>query len=106
VLFTDMMFKMSEFLGYDFDRVRIMRGAYYPRGNGEQEIRQRCINIGLEALLYGHAALPMKITEIPTSEETSALQATLNEKMVNAYGDDGALRVRILPDTGRKSTSK
>ena len=38
----------------------------------------------------------MKITDAPGSSEAAKLQAQLAEKMVTAYSEDGALRVRIL----------
>lgn len=73
-----------------------MRGVYYPRGHGELEERQRKILIFLERILAGDQAIPMKITEAPTSPEAAKLQAQLTEKMVTAYAEDGALKVRIV----------
>jgi len=64
-LFTELVFSMSQALGYDFDRVQIMRGVYYPRGHGEIEERQRNILISLERVLDGSQAIPMKVTEFP-----------------------------------------
>jgi hypothetical protein len=95
-LFTDLMFTMSRALGYDFDRVQIMRGAYYPRGHGENEARQRNILAGLERVLSGGQPIPMKITEAPSSPEAAALQAQLTEKMAKAYTEDGAFKVRMV----------
>src|SRR5262245_57399344 len=34
-LFTELMYSMSASLGFDFDRVQLMRNAYYPRGHEE-----------------------------------------------------------------------
>jgi hypothetical protein len=102
-LFTELVFSMSKALGFDFDRVQIMRGIYYPRGHGELEERQRNILISLERVLSGAQPIPMKVTEVPQSPEATALQATLTDKMTRAYADDGALRVRMV-DTDRPSS--
>jgi hypothetical protein len=40
----------------------------------------------------------MKLTEAPVSPEAAALQKQLTERMVNAYDQDGALKVRIRSD--------
>lgn len=98
LLFTDLIFQMSKCLGFDFDRVQIMRGVYHPRGHGEIEERQRNILIQLEKVLDGGQPIPMRIVEAPINPEAAALQATLTAKMAIAYGEDGALKVRILTD--------
>lgn len=95
LLFTELMFKMSAALGFDFDRVQIMRGVYYPRGHGELEDRQRKILVSLEQLLEGDRSLPVALTSIPTSPEAAKLQTQLTEKMTSAYTEDGALKVKI-----------
>ena len=104
-LFNDLMFAMSTALGFKFDRVQLSRGVYYPRGHGEIEERHRRILLSLERVLGGDA-IPMKITEAPGSQETAKLQVQLTERMVTAYGDDGALKVRILPDKEKTGRSK
>ncbi len=35
-LFTDLLQTMGKSLGYDFDKVKIKRGIYIPRGHGEE----------------------------------------------------------------------
>lgn len=97
-LFTELMFKMSTALGFDFDRVQIMRGVYYPRGHGELEDRQRKILIQLEQLLDGNLSLPIAVTSAPSSPEAAELQQKLAEKMTTAYAEDGALRVTIISE--------
>ena len=95
-LFTELMFQMSRCLGFDFDRVQIRRGVYYPRGHGELEERQRKILIGSERILGGEQAIPMKVTEIPTSPELVAAQVAMAERAAKAYSEDGAMKVRVV----------
>jgi hypothetical protein len=46
---------------------------------------------GLSKIIQGRESLSMKITSVPVSREA----ATLNEKMLHAYGDDGSLKVKV-----------
>lgn len=104
-LFTELVYTMSKCLGFDFDRVQIMRGAYYPRGHGELEERQRNILIRLERLLGGDGpSLPMRVTEIPTDPDLLAAQIAAMQRTSNAYDNgSGALKVCMVADTAKKT---
>src|SRR5260370_11858184 len=45
--FVELMFAMSQALGYDFDRVQIKRSAYYPIGHFNNETAQQHIQQSL-----------------------------------------------------------
>ncbi|WP_347263301.1 DUF6680 family protein, partial [Nitrobacter sp.] len=77
--FTELMFKMSDALGFDFDRVQLMRGAYYPRGHGELEERQRKILVRLEQILEGERPLPITI-DSSSSLEFAKIQTLLTAR--------------------------
>ena len=62
------------------------------------ENSQIAILHGLSKIIEGKGALPMKITEVPVSQEAAQLQATLNEKMLGTYDQDGSFKVRISND--------
>ncbi|MGM5025717.1 DUF6680 family protein [Tardiphaga sp. 862_B3_N4_1] len=96
-LLVELLSVMSTAVGYTFGKEELRRGIYYPQGRVDLEQSQLSIMHGLAMIIQGRASLPMRITEIPGSEETAKLQAALNEKMVSAYGDDGALKIRVLP---------
>lgn len=53
---------MGKSLGYDFDKVKIKRGIYYPRGHGETEADNFVIRKGFVDLLRGAKSLPIKVT--------------------------------------------
>lgn len=86
---------MSTALGYTFSEEVLRRGIYYPKGRVDLEQSQLAIMHGLSKIIQGQASLPMTITGVPGSEETARLQATLNEKMLQAYDENGALKIKV-----------
>jgi hypothetical protein len=95
---VDLLSAMSAALGYRYSSEELRRGIYYPQGNVEREQAQLGILHGLRAIMEGRVSLPMKLTEAPGSEDAAALQRQLAERMVNAYDQDGALKVRMRND--------
>jgi hypothetical protein len=87
---------MSKALGYSFSQEELRRGIYHPQGHAEREVMILTILSRLRSILEGKESLPMKITEAPVAApEVVKFQAQLTERMATAYGDDGALKVRI-----------
>jgi hypothetical protein len=90
---------MAKALGYDFSEEQLRRGIYYPKGRAELEQSQIAVLYGIRQLLEGRLALPMKVTELPSSPELQEAQLVMMKKSAGVYGEDGALRVRIVePD--------
>ena len=52
-LLAEMLMKMGKGLGYDFDKVYIKKGFYYPEGLGNIEAEQHMLRRSLLALLSG-----------------------------------------------------
>lgn len=98
--FVELLYAMSIALGYRFSTEELRRGMYYPKGHVQREQAQVAILNGLRRIFEGSESLPMKITEAPGSAEAAKLQVQLTERMVTAYGEDGALKVRVLPELG------
>jgi hypothetical protein len=94
----ELLSAMSAALGFKFTEEELRRGIYYPQGAVDREQAQLGILNGLREVFAGNAALPMKIADAPASPETAALQRQLTERMVNAYDQDGSLKVRIRSD--------
>ncbi len=92
---VDLLSAMSTALGYTFSAEELRRGIYYPQGRVDLEQSQLAIMHGLSKIIQGKASLPMKVTEVPASPEAAQLQATLNEKMLKAYDEDGSFKVRM-----------
>jgi hypothetical protein len=89
-LFTDLLVALAAALGYSFDRVQLKRGIYRPRAHGEAENRQQAIERALVGVLTGETPLSMRVTEVPVSAEAADLQ----KKLLDAYTQDGALKVK------------
>lgn len=61
-LLAEMLEKMGRILGYDFDKVYIKKGFYYPEGLGNIEAEQHALRRRLLALLSGSGAkLPIAV---------------------------------------------
>jgi len=95
-LLVDLLSAMSAALGYNFSEEELRRGIYYPKGRVELEQNQLAVLHGVRQLLEGRLSLSMKITEFPSSPELLAAQIALAERSANAYGKDGAIRVRMI----------
>jgi hypothetical protein len=100
---VSLLLAMSHTLGYDFSEEQLRRGIYYPRGRFELEQTQLAVLNGVKHLLEGRLALPMKVTEIPSSPELIEAQVTMMKKSAGAYGEDGALNVRIAKRDDKKA---
>ncbi len=59
-LLADLLQTMGKSLGYDFDKVKIKRGIYVPKGHGEEQNDHYMIRKGMVGLLEGKRALPVK----------------------------------------------
>jgi len=93
---VSLLLAMSKALGYDFSEEQLRRGIYYPRGRADLEQTQLAILNGLRQLLEGRTSIPMKLAEAPSSPELLKAQMTMMEKSSASYGEDGALRVRMV----------
>ncbi len=66
-LLVDLLHAMSEALDYEFDKVQIKRGAYYPQGHQDNETARQIIRDGMVRIATGQAALPIIVYPIPGS---------------------------------------
>jgi hypothetical protein len=58
-LLAELLHKMSIRMGYNFDKVHIKRGHYYPKGYVDIETEQRIIRQGLADIFQHKAAFPI-----------------------------------------------
>jgi hypothetical protein len=89
---------MGSALHYNFSAEELRRGIYLPIGHVEREESFNSILRGLSRILRGEGSFAIRITDAPASPELVALQKQLTDKMITAYAEDGALKVRILND--------
>ena len=60
-LLADLLYEMAKSLGYDFDKVHIMRGVYIPKGHTDIFLDQEFIRRSLVGLFLGQIPIPVKI---------------------------------------------
>lgn len=95
-LFTNILFAISQDLGYTFDRVQLKRGAYSPIAHGEIEAEQTELRKATLSLVTGQHALKMNVVGFPIDQE--ALEA--NKAAIQNVGkalESGVLHVEIVP---------
>lgn len=75
-LFIDLMHKMSNALGFNFDKVQIERQSYTPQGYGNDEAFRLQVQEQILQLFNGEIAIPVQITNPPENpiEEQSGEQ--------------------------------
>jgi hypothetical protein len=54
---------MGTCLGYDFDRIQVKKGAYYPEGLVNTELEQHGVRRGILDVLQGKRRIPVGIFE-------------------------------------------
>jgi len=95
-LFTNLLYAMSDDIGFKFDRVQLKRGSYSPIAHGELEAEQTELRRATLSLVTGKHALKMNVVGFPVDSE--ALQA--NKTAIQNVGkalESGILRVEVLP---------
>ena len=75
-LFINLLYKMSNALGYDFDEVQIKRDCYRPAGHGELENDQYRIRKAIIAMFSGAIPIPIKQFENKDPENTTQENTT------------------------------
>ena len=60
-LLSELLVKMGASLGYNFDKVYVKKGVYYPEGLGDMEQEQHALRKGLLSILAGKASLPVAL---------------------------------------------
>ncbi|OGX10579.1 MAG: hypothetical protein A2Y05_01575 [Omnitrophica WOR_2 bacterium GWA2_53_43] len=58
-ILAELLSLMGHCLGYDFDKVRIKKGIYVPKGHGEIELDNLIIRKGMVAVMSGKAGFPV-----------------------------------------------
>jgi len=94
-LFIDLLYFISVALGFDFDRVQLMRGIYNPRAHDENERAWLQIRNGLARLLSGTDPLKMAVTSLPTSEEDVNRHRQVQASLLDTLNGNRSLKITI-----------
>lgn len=93
-LFTNLLFAISDELGFKFDRVQLMRGAYSPIAHEEQANEQAELRRAALSLVTGKHPLKMDVVGFPV--DPVAIEA--NRAAIQNVGkalESGVLRVKV-----------
>jgi len=85
-LLVDLLKLMGMCLGYDFDKVHLMKGAYSPQGHANIEMEQNLIRRFIVELFMRNKSLPVDIVSIKNQQENK------NEAHNNANSADAKSR--------------
>ncbi len=102
-LFVDLLFALSTYFGFAFDKVQLRRGVYSPRAHSEAENQQQAIQAHLLKLLAGNAPLKMDVVGFPVSQDALDRQQALQELLLKALSPDTGIPVVTVRHS--KSTS-
>lgn len=91
-LFIDLLYEMSQVVGYTYDKVQIKRGWYSPQAFGDRQLEDAVMRKGVMALLNGDANLPVSLGALPPP---SAEQTAINEAIRDIAVGKVPLRVEV-----------
>jgi len=64
-LFLELLYSVSQYLGYEFDKVQLSKEVYYPIHFNTQESENNALRSGLLEIISGERAVKMDILSIP-----------------------------------------
>jgi len=102
-LFFDLLFSLSNFLGYNFTRLELKKEVYFPSGHGKAQTEQEFIRQAFAQLLKGEISLPMDVKSFPADPTFITRQGQLQEKLLKWL--DGETDVKVALDQSRLSGS-
>lgn len=98
-IFVNLLFAVSQDVGYKFDRVQLKKGAYSPVAHGALEQQQNAIRQLAIAVLSGERALKMEVTDLPFDQKAAATQLELSGRLCDALDGKRALAVTVKNGT-------
>ena len=83
-IFLNLLYAMSQDVGFSFDRVQLKRGAYTPVAHEELESEQRALRKAVINTLAGDSPLKMQVVSLPLNEEAVAAMRSNVARIANA----------------------
>ena len=68
-LLTNLLYEVAVSLGYSFDKVHLMRGAYIPKGHADIELDQEFIRRSLVGVFLGKLPIPIKVINVEKTDK-------------------------------------
>lgn len=92
--FTNLLFAISQDLGFSFDRVQLKRGSYSPIAHGEIEAEQNELRKATLSLVTGKHALNMNVVSLPVDQEVLEVNKVAIQNLGKAL-ETGVLQVEV-----------
>lgn len=94
-LFVELLYLISQNLGYKFSRSQLARDVYSPKAHGDLESENALIRKGLAQLFAGEMVLPMAVKEFPVaaSEESVANQEVIQKLLIEWLRGNGVVKI-------------
>ena|ERR1700761_5734385 len=94
-LLISLLEAMGLALGYNFNKVQLRRGGYYPQGHFDEVQARSIIRDGLVRVFKDGRAVPMAVTSFPVSEEAMKGQMAVQGALLQTLSGDKPLRVTL-----------
>ena len=85
---------IAKTLGYDFNKVQLKRGGYYPRGHADENTARTIIRDNLVKVLTGVQPVNMAVVSFPVSEEALKSQQLVQEALLKTLSGDRPLKIK------------
>ncbi len=91
---VDMLEAMGKALGYDFNKVQLKRGAYYPQGHADDSAAVRLIRDNLARILTGAQPLNMNVVSFPVSENAMQDQKKVQDALLKVLSSEATVKIK------------
>ena len=82
-------------LGYDFNKVQLKRGGYYPQGHADESNARAFIRDGLVRVLKGEQSVRMAVVSLPVSEQALKNQQLIQAALLDTLSGQKPLKVEL-----------
>ncbi len=85
---------MGAALGYNFNKVQLRRGGYYPQAHADEANARAMIRNGLVSVFKDGQPVPMSVVRFPVSEEAMHTQKQVQDALLQTLSGDKPLKVQ------------
>ncbi len=68
-LFTKLLQKIADDVGYEFDNVLLKKGVYWPKAHSDNEEYFLMVREGIKKIISGELSLPVRVTSISSDDQ-------------------------------------
>ena len=94
-LLVELLYATAYALRYDFNKVQLKRGAYFPKLHSDNALANLAIRDNLVNLLSGKQSIPIAVTQLPVAEEAVKRQQELGDALLKTLSGDKPIQISI-----------